>query len=109
MQGTVSEGPTTPPATPRKTPMASLRRSASSLKEKMIGVKASFRSKRGADVSPTQDRGDFRPHTGCFTGVHSSSSRRVKTAAATIKRKLTPNRTNRGELRVFFNPVRLVF
>lgn len=111
MQDSMSEGPTTPLATPRMTPMASLRRSASSLKEKMIGVKASFRSKKGADVTPTQDRGVFRPHAGCFTGVHSNSSsrRRVKAAAATIKRKLAPNRTNRGERRAFLNAVRMVF
>ena len=90
------DGPPTPLATPRRTPMAVLRRSASSLKEKMVEFKVAF----GTGTRPASDTSISRSHTG-HNNAMSSRMRKAKEVAASIRRKLMPTRSNRGKPPVF--------
>ena len=98
--------PPFPPATPRKTPMAALRRSASSLKEKMAEFKVALRGKKGAGMLPACDMPISRSHIGHHDAM-SGRKRKAKKVAASIRRKLIPTRSSRGKPQACLQPVHM--
>lgn len=90
-------GPTissaTPAGTPCMTPTAVLKRSTSSMKEKVAGLKQALRGKKGAGVSPRPDSSVSTTYPAAMR----SRSRRVKKVAATLRQQIAPMRASRGE------------
>ena len=98
-----AEGPVNPAATPHRSPLASLRRSASLLKEKMVAVKDTMKGKRGAGLTPTRNTGICRPDIRP-TDATPSRRRKAKEVAVSIRRKLVPTR---GESQALLEPVQI--